>query len=161
MEKIQYEMKTPIGPLYIVASGKAIHGVLFDKQPLPIVKELKTTKPAGKMIHRVVKQLEEYFAGQRKKFDLVFDLEGTSFQKQVWNELAKIPFGKTVSYRDIAKRIKNPRAVRAVGSANSKNPLCVIMPCHRVIASSGALGGYNGGLDTKKTLLQLEKVQGF
>jgi methylated-DNA-[protein]-cysteine S-methyltransferase len=102
--------------------------------------------------------LDEYFDGRRKRFDIPFSLSGTNFQKQVWKELSKIPFGKTVSYKDIARKIKNPKAVRAVGSANGKNPMCIIIPCHRVIAADGSIGGYSGGITNKQKLLRFEGI---
>lgn len=113
--------------------------------------------PQIKILAEAKKQLEEYFAGNRREFDLPLDMDGTPFQKAVWKELKRIPFGTTCSYGDIARKIKNRRAVRAVGGANGKNPLCIIVPCHRVIASDGSLGGYSGGLDLKRALLQHEQ----
>jgi methylated-DNA-[protein]-cysteine S-methyltransferase len=101
-------------------------------------------------------QLEEYFAGNRKEFDLPLHLSGTEFQVQVLEELQRIPYGKTTSYGDIAKRIGRPKAMRAVGAANGRNPIPIIVPCHRVIGSSGDLTGFGGGLDTKEALLRLE-----
>ena len=104
-------------------------------------------------------QLEEYFAGQRRDFDLPLAMRGTDFQRAVWNALLTVPFGKTASYRDIAVAIGKPAAVRAVGAANGANPIAVIVPCHRIIGSSGSLTGYGGGLDVKKSLLALENDQ--
>jgi methylated-DNA-[protein]-cysteine S-methyltransferase len=101
-------------------------------------------------------QLEEYFAGERKDFDLPLHLSGTDFQVQVLRELQRIPYGETTSYGDIAKRIGRPKAMRAVGAANGRNPIPIIVPCHRVIGSSGDLTGFGGGLDTKEALLRLE-----
>ena len=101
-------------------------------------------------------QLEEYFAGDRKEFDLPLNLSGTAFQVQVLEELQRIPYGETTSYGDIAKRIGRPKAMRAVGAANGRNPIPIIVPCHRVIGSSGDLTGFGGGLDTKAALLRLE-----
>jgi len=102
-------------------------------------------------------QLKEYFKGERKKFDCPFDLEGTPFQKQVWKALQTIPYGETVSYLEIAKKINNEKAVRAVGGANGKNPISIMIPCHRVIQKNGHLGGYSSGLDMKELLLSLEQ----
>jgi methylated-DNA-[protein]-cysteine S-methyltransferase len=102
-------------------------------------------------------QLEEYLSGKRKDFDLPLDPSGTKFQKRVWEQLAKIPYGETRSYKDIAKALNQESASRAVGSANGQNPLSIIVPCHRVISSDGSLGGYAGGLGIKETLLNLEK----
>ncbi len=120
----------------------------------------KTLK--DKIFRSCYEQLSEFFFKGRKKFDIPFKLIGTGFQKKVWKTLLKIPYGKTVSYEDIAKRIKNPKAVRAVGLANKNNPLPVIVPCHRVIGKNGKLVGYSGGLDLKAKLLNLEKenIQG-
>jgi O-6-methylguanine DNA methyltransferase len=101
-------------------------------------------------------QLEEYFAGQRKVFDLPLDLRGTGFQLSVWRALRQIPFGETRTYAEVARAIGAPRAVRAVGAANGSNPVPIIVPCHRVVASGGGLGGYGGGLDLKRKLLDLE-----
>jgi methylated-DNA-[protein]-cysteine S-methyltransferase len=101
-------------------------------------------------------QLEEYFSGRRRVFDLVYDIEGTAFQKRVWAELLKIPFGKTCSYMDIAKRLGDPKTIRAVGLANGQNKIGIIFPCHRVIGSDGSLVGYAGGLSRKKWLLEFE-----
>jgi len=101
-------------------------------------------------------QLEEYFAGDRREFDLPLNLSGTEFQVQVLEELQRIPYGETTSYGDIAKRIGRPKAMRAVGAANGRNPIPIIVPCHRVIGSSGDLTGFGGGLDTKAALLRLE-----
>ena len=102
------------------------------------------------------RQLEEYFAGRRRQFDLPLDLHGTEFQKRCWQELLKIPYGETRSYADVARAIGNPSAVRAVGLANGQNPIAIIVPCHRVIGSDGSLTGYGGGLETKRKLLELE-----
>ncbi len=102
-------------------------------------------------------QLKEYFAGERRAFDLPLDIYGTDFQQAVWNALMTIPYGETRSYRDIADQVGSPKAVRAVGGANHQNPLSIIIPCHRVIGASGALVGYGGGLDCKRYLLKLEE----
>jgi len=161
MDQIQYEMKSKVGTLYLVASKDGLEGMHFNKQRVQLVKKLGASKPEEKILKNAVGQVEEYFAGHRKQFDIAFNLAGTSFQKQVWRELFKIPFGETVSYKDIAKRIKNPKAVRAVGTANGKNPVCIIIPCHRVIAADGSIGGYSGGLDKKRKLLKLEHSDRF
>jgi methylated-DNA-[protein]-cysteine S-methyltransferase len=154
---LQYHFKSKIVDLYLIASEYGLSSIHWKKQPIPMVHQLKGTAPQVKVLDLAQKQLGEYFSGKRKKFDLPVDIIGTDFQIQVWKELAQIPYGKTVSYSNIAKKIKNPKAVRAVGSANGKNPLCIIVPCHRVIASTGKLGGYAGGLQLKKALLELEK----
>ena len=109
------------------------------------------------LIKNAKKQLDEYFAGKRKNFDIPIELNGTDFQIKVWKELLKIPYGETCTYLDIAKRVGNPNASRAVGMANNKNKIMIIVPCHRVIGSNKKLVGYAGGLDIKEKLLKLEK----
>jgi len=104
------------------------------------------------------KELKQYFAKERKTFDIPLKLIGTNFQISVWNELKKIPYGDTISYQELAKRVGDKNSARAVGNANSKNPIPIIIPCHRVVRKSGDLGGYGGGIKIKRTLLELEKV---
>ena len=106
---------------------------------------------------RAISQLEEYFSGTRKSFDLPLEINGTEFQLKVWKALCNIPYGETRSYKDIAEKIGNPKAVRAVGGANNKNKLMIVVPCHRVIGADGSLTGYAGGIEVKKKLLELEK----
>ncbi len=157
----QYKIASPIGSLYLVASSKGLQGIYWDKQPDQLLKTLDRARPQEKILDDASKQLAEYFAGKRQCFDIPFDVKGTPFQKRVWEELSKIPFGQTVSYQDVARRIKNPKAMRAVGSANGRNPICIIVPCHRVIAADGTIGGYAGGIDIKQKLLKLENITGF
>lgn len=152
-------MTSPLGPIYLVASPVGLQGVYFNKQQVSYVNALGKSTVQERILNKAVKQLGEYFAGRRKRFELVLDLAGTPFQQQVWRQLLKIPFGKTVAYNGIAKKIKRPKAVRAVGSANGKNPLCIIIPCHRVIAADGSIGGYSGGIGIKKRLLELEGIK--
>ena len=148
---------SPFGELEILCSEKALMalnylpngrktdfeaGVSFSDD-LPIMLETK-------------KQLNEYFAGERQSFDLPLDLVGTDFQKKVWGELLKIPFGKTISYIEMAKKLGDEKVIRAAASANGKNPVMIIVPCHRVIGNDGKLVGYAGGLSTKKWLLDHE-----
>ena len=155
MQKTYY--KTPIGLAEITADETAILSV-------NIVREAENRKLEignrdlvdSALLQKCIRELDEYFAGTRKNFTVKLEARGTDFQQRVWQELAKIPFGVTASYADIARRVGSPRAVRAVGSANSKNPHWIIVPCHRVIASNGALSGYAGGLDRKKWLLEHE-----
>lgn len=154
----QWKIKSKIGPLFLVASKKGLRGVFWNLQKeSPLLKKLQDDFAEERILKQAATELEEYFAGQRKKFDVPLDADGTEFQKRVWKELSKIPYGCTVSYLDVAKKI-NPKAVRAVGTANGKNPLGIIVPCHRVIASDGSLGGYSGGLKIKMQLLELEKL---
>ncbi|MBC7397298.1 MAG: methylated-DNA--[protein]-cysteine S-methyltransferase [Bdellovibrionales bacterium] len=157
MQLSQWLMKTKAGSVYLVASDLGLRGVYWNKQTVPFATSLKVDCPAVQILAQSVGQLDEYFAGKRMEFDLPLDVQGTEFQKSVWKALTKIPYGKTASYRDIAKKVKNENASRAVGTANGKNPLCIIVPCHRVIASNGTLGGYSGGLHLKTQLLALEK----
>ena len=110
----------------------------------------------GKSVYK--DQILQYFSGQRTQFDLPMDLKGTAFQQSVWQELSKIPYGKTVAYSYIAKEINNPKAVRAVGRAIGQNPLTIVIPCHRVIGKNGKLTGFRGGLEMKEVLLALEKL---
>lgn len=156
--RVQWSMKSVVGPVFIVASESGICGIYLDRQPVPMAKGLSGASPEIKSLARAVDQLEEYFRGERHAFDLPLDVEGTEFQKKVWKELSRIPYGRTVSYKEIARKIKNENAVRAVGSANGRNPLCIVVPCHRVIAADGSLGGYSGGLAVKKKLLAIEKA---
>lgn len=159
MELKQMKMESKIGPLYLVASANGLCRVLWEDQKVPFisVSELGTS-PTGAILQKTQKQLNEYFEGKRKTFDLKLDLQGSEFQMKVWQQLLKIPYGETRSYKEIAKILKSPQASRAVGTANGKNPISLIVPCHRVINSGGGLGGYAGGLPTKTTLLNLEKV---
>jgi methylated-DNA-[protein]-cysteine S-methyltransferase len=157
MDQIQYEMKSPVGPVYLVAGEKGLQGIFWQKQTVKSVQTLDPKRAEDKFIIKAVKQLKEYFAGKRKEFDIDLNFDGTVFQNRVWKALSEIPFGKTVAYKDIARRIKNPKAVRAVGTANGKNPFCIIVPCHRVIAADGSIGGYGGGISVKRQLLKIEQ----
>lgn len=136
--------------LYLVATKTHLINIQFT-QPQKAL--LQTTE----LLSMASTQLNEYFQGKRTVFSLPFKLTGTPFQLAIWKELQNIPYGQTTSYKDIAKKINNPKAYRAVGMANNKNPLPIIIPCHRVIGSNGKLTGYAGGLNLKNYLLQLEK----
>lgn len=149
-----------MGDIYLVASDKGLQALLWQKQKAPLTKELDSKNQSHKILKEAAKQIKDYIEGKRTEFDIPLDTKGTPFQQQVWDELCRIPFGKTISYRELAKRIKNPKAVRAVGSANGKNSICVIIPCHRVIAADGSLGGFSAGLDIKKRLLAIEQAKG-
>lgn len=149
----QWKYDSKIGPLYLVAGTTGLQGVFWKKQSAPMIKTLKENP----ILMNTTEQLEEYLDGKRKKFELPLEMIGTDFQKKVWKELTKVPFGKTLSYKDIATKLHNDKATRAVGTANGKNPLCIIVPCHRIIASDGTLGGYSGGLGIKTKLLALEQ----
>ena len=140
-----------IGPFEIVGSDKGILTIKFNTDPLVTDNDL----PA--CMTECLRQLEEYFKGRRQNFDVVMQLEGTDFHIAVWRQLQKIPFGETASYGDVARAIDRPKAYRAVGNANNKNPIPLIIPCHRVIASDGKLAGFGGGIWRKRWLLDHEK----
>jgi methylated-DNA-[protein]-cysteine S-methyltransferase len=142
---------------YIFSTKKGIRNIFLNKKTSQInSREAIKLYPDDPYMFSVFTQLKEYFNLKRKKFYVPLDIEGTEFQKKVWNALQKIPYGKTVSYKDIAEAIGNVKSVRAVGRANGKNPVPIIIPCHRVIEHSGKLGGYSGGLGIKEKLLELE-----
>jgi len=144
-------MDSPIGVIEIQASAKAITQVIFSGTEKKAIKTNEIT-------HCCKQQLKEYFKGKRKMFDLPLDQQGTTFQKFVWNCLTQISFGETLSYRDIADMLNNRKAVRAVGGANGRNPISIIVPCHRVIGSNGTLTGYAGGIERKLWLLKHEGI---
>lgn len=153
MKQLQWKMDSLIGPLYLVANDHALEFVLWKKLSIPMAKSLEDSN----ILKIAVSEIEAYLKGELKKFTVPLDPKGTEFQKKVWKQLSLIPYGKTCSYKDIAIKLKDKNASRAVGTANGKNPLSLIVPCHRVIASDGTLGGYAGGLDIKSKLLSLEK----
>lgn len=157
MSAIQKKINTKVGPIYLVASNKGLHGVLWRAPKIVVITNQHTGRVL-EILDETEKQISEYLVGKRTEFDLPLDVQGTEFQKRVWLELSKIPYGKTFSYSDIAKKIKNDKAVRAVGTANGRNPISLIVPCHRVIAADGTLGGYAGGIDVKEKLLRLEST---
>ncbi|PCK03607.1 MAG: cysteine methyltransferase [Alteromonadaceae bacterium] len=146
-------MNSPVGILEIGASERGVTQVIFCESESRDINKSSITS-------RVVEQLNEYFNRDRECFDLPFDQEGTQFQQAVWQQLLHIPFGQTASYGDVAKAMNNPKAMRAVGAANGKNPISIIVPCHRVIGSNGSLTGYAGGLARKTWLLKHENAQG-
>jgi len=148
MKPERFIMKSPIGNIAATVSS---HGLQELKRTSEDVKPPKT--PFGREVRD---QLKNYFAKKLTRFDVNLDLQGTDFQKKVWTELRKIPYGSMVSYGHIAQRIGKPKAARAIGSANHRNPISIIVPCHRVIGAKGQLTGYAGGLDMKAFLLQLE-----
>ena len=147
MSAIEY-LETPIGWLEIKASDKGITHIIFI--------DTEKTSQKNSITEDCKNQLKDYFASRRKVFDLPLDVKGTEFQKSVWQQLSTIPFGVSCSYRDIAEGIKNPKAVRAVGAANARNPISIVVPCHRVIGVNGTLTGYAGGLKRKEWLLKHE-----
>ena len=164
-------LATPIGPLLLVADDRALRTVYFPNHPDgpllrasadPTAPPRKTAPIAHPILREAARQLDEYFSGERRDFDLPLDPGGTEFQQRVWNKLCEIPFATTWSYGALAAECGNPNASRAVGAANGKNPIPVIVPCHRVIGSNGALTGFGGGEPTKRWLLDHEaKVAGL
>lgn len=159
MSVVYYTMyESPVGPLLLAGDSNALRRVSFEssrRSALPKA-DWKQNRSA---FTEVIRQLQAYFRGELKVFDLALAMEGTDFQLSVWNALRAIPYGETISYAQLAVRIGNPKAVRAVGLANGGNPIPIIVPCHRVIGSDGSLTGFGGGLSTKKKLLELESKQ--
>lgn len=159
------EMESPIGPLTILATNVGVCSIFFGwmEKSLPAIHAwLKKNGLKGELIRsehqlkQAICELKEYFSRKRFEFTVPLHLFGSSFQKKVWQEVCKVQYGETVSYKEIARRIGAPKAVRAVGGANNKNPIPIIIPCHRVIGSNGAMVGYGGGLKKKEALLKLE-----
>jgi len=152
------EFKSPIGKLRVAVDERGLRYVLFDSNkhpPTHISDWLRDRSPT----RQAREQLLQYFAGEIKTFELAISFDGTEFQQRTWNQLASIPYGKTWSYSDLAIRVGSPKAVRAVGSANGRNPIPIVLPCHRVIGSNGSLTGFGGGLPIKKWLLEHEGVR--
>jgi len=142
---------SPLGPLTLTASEDALTGIAFGGAG--------ETGDSSPVLEQAARELEEYFAGIRREFTVPLAPEGTEFQRLVWAELRKIPYGTTAAYGDIAARIGKPKAAVAVGQANSRNPIPIIIPCHRVIGAGGKLVGYTGGLHIKKILLEVEGIR--
>jgi methylated-DNA-[protein]-cysteine S-methyltransferase len=145
-------VETPVGPLRLVASGNGLRSVSFPGQTPP----WHAVDGESPVLAEASRQLREYFDGARTEFTVPLDLVGTPFQLVAWRRLAEIPYGETVSYAEEARRIGRPRAVRAVGAANGRNPVPIVLPCHRVIGSDGSLTGFGGGLHVKRALLDHE-----
>ena len=157
METLYYSRyKAPLTSLLLGASDKGLLAAEFDRGQFPPNKREANWQKSAERLKPYTTELDEYFAGQRKQFGFHLDLRGTLFQLQCWLALLDIPFGETRTYADVARAIGKPQAFRAVGLANNRNPIAIIVPCHRVIASDGTLCGYGGGLDLKHKLLELE-----
>lgn len=154
------QTESPLGPLLLAADESGVREIRFVNGRIP-------QKPESEWIHddnhkclrELTEQLNAYFGGKLEKFDISLSPQGTLFQRTVWNKLCDIPYGETISYGEIARRIGNPQASRAVGLANGSNPIPIVIPCHRVIGSNGKLTGYGGGLPIKEKLLALEQRQ--
>jgi methylated-DNA-[protein]-cysteine S-methyltransferase len=152
------EIESPVGPLLLAADGAGLRQILFvngrrTARPDPAWREDR------RFLGETIRQLRAYFSGQLERFSLQLAPQGTPFQLEVWRRLCDIPYGETISYGELARRVGNPRASRAVGLANGTNPLPIVIPCHRVIGSDGKLTGYGGGLPIKEKLLALERRQ--
>lgn len=160
--KLVYKiMNSPVGKLKLVASDKGLVAILWENEnPRRVRLGELIEDPTHPVLCETEHQLEEYFDGKRRSFSLALDMIGTQFQKDVWEALLAIPFGETRSYGQLAKQLGRPTASRAVGAANGRNPLSIVVPCHRVIGTSGKLTGFAGGLDTKAHLLNLETGNG-
>ena len=169
MEIIHFtKLDSLVGPLFLAASGKGLMALEFDARlpgqqtTRPNPRDLRTEHKGLRFeekesaLQNYARELEEYFAGQRRNFTFPLDLRGTDFQVACWNALLAIPYGETRTYADIARAVNRPQGFRAVGMANNRNPVAIVVPCHRVIASDGTLCGYGGGLDIKRKLLELE-----
>jgi methylated-DNA-[protein]-cysteine S-methyltransferase len=147
-----------IDELLLIARPTELVGIYFaDWKHTPAIQSDWKLDPKQPVLKETAKQIHDYLNGHRTKFSIPLHFEGTDFQCKVWEQLQSIPFGETISYSELAKRAGNPKAVRAAGSANGKNPFCIIVPCHRVIAKDGTIGGYAGGLARKRHLLAVEK----
>ncbi|MFA0080058.1 methylated-DNA--[protein]-cysteine S-methyltransferase [Vibrio artabrorum] len=153
MEETTYKLlyDAPIGKMIIISNGNAV--IEIDH----INTELELIENPDELCLKVSRQLDEYFAGERKHFDLPLQRAGTDFQRKAWAALTTIPYGETISYGEQAKRMDTPKAVRAVGGANGKNPFSIVVPCHRVIGANGTLTGYTGGMNRKEWLLDFER----
>jgi len=169
METLHSTMFTsPVGPLFLAASDQGLVALEFDARlpgqqtirpnPRDLRAEAKGVRFAesASAMRAYVQELDEYFAGKRRRFSFALDLRGTEFQRACWRALVAIPYGETRTYADIARAVGRPQGFRAVGMANNRNPVAIVVPCHRVIASDGTLCGYGGGLDVKRRLLELE-----
>jgi O-6-methylguanine DNA methyltransferase len=159
METLLYvRSSSPAGPLFLAASTKGLVRLEFEARMQKLNPGTSALHESKTALAPYLRELNEYFAGERREFSLPLDLRGTEFQLACWHALLEIPYGETCSYRDIAQAIGHPHAYRAVGMSNNRNPVAIVVPCHRVIASSGSLCGYGGGLDIKRKLLDLEQA---
>lgn len=147
---------SPVGPLLLAADDGGLRRLAFAGPDRPVPPGRDWREGGHPLLARAEGQLDEYFAGRRQRFELPLAPDGTDFQRAVWRELERIPYGETISYAILARRIGRPHAMRAVGAANGRNPIAIIVPCHRVIGADGSLTGFGGGLPRKRFLLELE-----
>jgi O-6-methylguanine DNA methyltransferase len=150
---------SPVGPLFLAASEKGLVRLEFEERVQKLDAKSIQLRESKSRIASYLDELDEYFAGQRRQFSMSLDLRGTPFQLACWRALVAIPYGETRTYADVARTIGHPQAFRAVGMANNRNPIAIVVPCHRVIATGGSLCGYGGGLDIKRQLLDLEQAK--
>ena len=156
-QQVSTHVTSPVGKLTLVATDRGLSAVLWENdRPGRVRLNIVVEDSEHPLLLEAERQLAEYFAGRRQRFTLPLDPTGTTFQRNVWDALGTIPFGETRSYSQIAQQIGHPQAVRAVGAANGRNPLSIVVPCHRVVGATGALTGFAGGLDVKARLLALE-----
>ena len=156
---VHKRVPSPVGRLTLVASDEGLAAILWeDDRPGRVRIDAGPEVSDHPILNEAERQLAEYFSGRRQQFALRLEMSGTAFQRRVWSALLAIPFGQTRSYREIAEQIGSPRAVRAVGAANGRNPISIVAPCHRVVGSTGALTGFAGGLANKARLLELERT---
>ncbi len=153
------ELDSPLGTLTVAATERGLCGIYFEQHRHFKGKDGWQRNAQHTVLRQAVRQLEEFFAGKRTAFDVPFDLHGTPFQQEVWAQLLRIPYGATVSYGEHARAVGRPKAARAVGAAIGRNPVSIIVPCHRVVGSNGSLTDYAGGLERKRRLLDLEAQQ--
>lgn len=156
---MQYRtLESPVGPLLLAGDDRGVRFLLFGQGRRPVAPEPDWI-PDTNLLKEPAAQLAAYFRGKLRRFEMSLAPEGTPFQRGVWSALEQIPYGETISYGELAQRLGNPKAVRAVGLANGANPIAIVIPCHRVIGSNGSLVGYGGGLPMKQALLALERGQ--
>jgi methylated-DNA-[protein]-cysteine S-methyltransferase len=157
MKSYNYLKTEMLGDLLLVATSSHLTGIYFpDHKNGPKLPRDWKVDPAHPILKQAGRELNEYLAGKRTGFSVPIASDGTEFQREVWKQIARIPFGKTISYSELARRAGAPKATRAAGTATGRNPLSIIVPCHRVVGKDGGLGGYAGGLDRKKSLLKIE-----
>jgi methylated-DNA-[protein]-cysteine S-methyltransferase len=162
LETIHYSlMDSPAGTLLLAASSRGLRCLQFHRGKLPAAARNETWIESPSHLRPYEEKIQAYFRGELRDFDFELDLVGTDFQKKCWNALRAIPYGQTCSYAELARKVGRPNAFRAVGQANHRNPVAIIVPCHRVIGANGTLTGYGGGLEVKEKLLQLEGARLF
>jgi methylated-DNA-[protein]-cysteine S-methyltransferase len=154
----QLKLKSKIGTLFLIASQNGLEGLYWNIQPIVMISKIQDPLLENILLDSS-KQLIEYFGHKREAFHLKIHMNGSIFQKKVWSEIQKIKFGETITYSELAQRIDHPNAARAVGTAASKNPICIIVPCHRVVSKNHGIGNYSGGEKRKKYLLNLEEKE--